>query len=117
MLRFLSFLLAAWLAACSPLFDSPPKPDNLLDENTMLEIIVESLLLQEKVFLVNNQYSSYANTVYKRLEKEILDRYQTDSLTYHLSYAYYAHDIDNFEKLYTRVSDTLQARKNRLATQ
>ncbi|MCS7005260.1 MAG: DUF4296 domain-containing protein [Cytophagales bacterium] len=114
-MRIIIFVWIAFVVgSCQPIFKQPPKPQNLLDENILVEIIIETLLLQEKVFSLNNQYSEHTNTIYKTLEKEIFAKYQTDSITYYQSYDYYSKDIEHFEKIYNRVCDSLIIRRERI---
>jgi hypothetical protein len=83
------------------------KPDNLIDEDKMVEIIYDLSLLeaiksQKPVVLETNQINP--NTyIYKK--------YEIDSIQFAKSNAYYASDIKAYKEIYEKVSKRLDEHK------
>lgn len=93
------------LVACS---NNPvPKPDNLLDEEVMTNILFDIAILQAAegsmpLRLSEEQINS--NTyIYKK--------YAIDSLTFYQNQRYYAADVKQYKKMYQEVLDRLDEEK------
>jgi uncharacterized protein YcfL len=86
-------------------------PDVLIPEEQMIQLLAERHVLQERITNIKSQYPQYADTLYRRLERDMFIKYQTDSTIFYQNYNYYAADIVLFEKIYTQITDTLNARK------
>ena len=84
-----------------------PKPDRLLDQETMTDIVFDLAVLQaaDGIFsdkLVQNNINS--NTfIYKK--------YKIDSLTYYQNQRYYAADIVLYKQMHQEVLDRLEKLK------
>ncbi|KGO79907.1 hypothetical protein Q763_11930 [Flavobacterium beibuense F44-8] len=98
------FLSAICLFACN---DKLQKPDNLLSEDKMEDILYDVALLQS--------ISSFAPAVLSandiKIDTYIYDKYQTDSLTFAQSNEYYAADFDRYEAILEKVSERLKTEK------
>ena len=94
-------LCAICLLACS---NNPvPKPDNLLDEEVMTNILFDIAILQAAdgsmpLKLSEKQINS-STYIYKK--------YAIDSLTFHQNQRYYAADVKQYKKMYQEVLDRL----------
>ncbi|VXB25606.1 conserved hypothetical protein [Flavobacterium sp. 9AF] len=96
-----------------------PKPDKLLDEETMLNILYDTALLQAAEAYMPNKLTE--NKI--RIKNYIYLKYNIDSTTYYQNQRYYAADIKNYHKMFQKVSeridqskveiDTLLAQENR----
>ncbi|WP_396138233.1 DUF4296 domain-containing protein [Flavobacterium sp.] len=92
---------AVWLLSCS---NNPvPKPDNLLDEEVMINILFDIAILQAAdgsmpLRLSEKQINS-STYIYKK--------YAIDSLTFHQNQRYYAADVKQYKKMYQEVLDRL----------
>ena len=92
---------AVWLLSCS---NNPvPKPDNLLDEEVMINILFDIAILQATdgsmpLKLSEKQINS-STYIYKK--------YAIDSLTFHQNQRYYAADVKQYKKMYQEVLDRL----------
>ncbi|MBL7558196.1 DUF4296 domain-containing protein [Olleya sp. YSTF-M6] len=83
----------------------PEKPDDLISEDKMVDVLVETVIM------------SSAKGINKReLENKgilpdsfIYKKHKIDSLQFVNSNNYYAYDIENFNQIYTRVKDSLEA--------
>ena len=85
----------------------PEKPDNLIDRNTMVEILVDTYL-SNAVRSKNFQEVKDENI---RLEKYIYKKYAIDSLQFVQSNAYYTADMDGYLKLLNEVEQKLNNMK------
>jgi len=92
---------AVWLLSCS---NNPvPKPDNLLDEEVMTNILFDIAILQAAdgsmpLRLSEKQINS-STYIYKK--------YAIDSLTFYQNQRYYAADVKQYKKMYQEVLDRL----------
>lgn len=105
MKKFVLVFCTIWLLACS---NNPvPKPDNLLDEEVMTNILFDIAILQAAegsmpLRLSEEQINS--NTyIYKK--------YAIDSLTFYQNQRYYAADVKQYKKMYQEVLDRLDEEK------
>jgi hypothetical protein len=80
------------------------KPMNLLDEDQMVAILYD-------LYLVNAIKSSKMNYIQERditSANYIFQKYKVDSLQFSQSDLYYASDIEEYERLYRRVTERIQ---------
>lgn len=88
------------------------KPDNLIDEDTMEDIIYDLALLE--AIRSNNpniqQHKSTTASAY------VYDKYDIDSLQFVSSNHYYASDVHNYLKMYQRVEERLGKEKTKTDT-
>ncbi|MCU0437084.1 MAG: DUF4296 domain-containing protein [Raineya sp.] len=88
-------------------------PKNLLQSKKMVAILIDIHLLESQTpHLTRTPDSSYI--LYKAFEKKIFQKHQTDSLTYQQSYRYYLNNLQEFEKIYAQVIDSLVYRESTL---
>lgn len=106
MKKILSFLIGLlFLISCQQ--TAIGKPDNLIDEETMEDIIYDLALLDA---IKSNDPASLdkkniVTTTY------IYDKYDIDSLQFANSNHYYASDVHNYLKMYKRIEDRLASQK------
>lgn len=91
---FVVFIISLLSISCQNI-EMPEKPDNLIDRNTMVEILVDTYLsnaVRSKNYLeVKNENI--------RLDKYIYQKYEIDSLQFSRSNAYYTADMDGYLKM------------------
>lgn len=103
----LSVLLGAWLMqACSAVDDT--KPDNLLPEETMVNILTDIHLAEARVGQMGLRSVDSSNIVYNRLEKQIFRKYKLDTAQYNASYRYYSTHPREMEAVYKEITGRLQ---------
>ncbi|MDX1902936.1 MAG: DUF4296 domain-containing protein [Thermonemataceae bacterium] len=97
--------LGLW--ACNTATD---KPKNLIEAPKMVRILTDIHLAESQIsqHLKAND-SSYL--LYKGFEEKILKKYKISPSDYEQSYAYYLAHIEDFEKIYAQVVDTLTYRE------
>lgn len=83
------------------------KPENLIQEDQMIEIIydlsvLEAIKSSNPVLLENNQIDPYTY-IYKK--------YKIDSLQFAQSNAYYASNLKKYRKMYSEVEQMIQDKK------
>lgn len=83
-------------------------PENLIDENKMVDIIYDLSLLDAIKTQGNNQQS------YPSTSEFLKKKYQIDSVTFANNSKYYASDIKNYKKMYDRVKDRLNEENAKL---
>ncbi|WP_266362489.1 DUF4296 domain-containing protein [Tellurirhabdus rosea] len=98
--------LLAW--ACQPKED---KPDNLIPEDKMVEVLTDIHLAEARVTKLGIIATDSQNLVYRKLEKQIYARYQLDTGTYYRSYQYYSSNPEKFASLYKQVIAKLEEKK------
>ncbi|AXO80473.1 DUF4296 domain-containing protein [Olleya aquimaris] len=102
--QLLYLLMTLMLVSCYDV-QKPEKPDDLISEDKMVDVLVETVIM------------SSAKGINKReLENKgilpdsfIYKKHKIDSLQFVNSNNYYAYDIENFNQIYTRVKDSLEA--------
>lgn len=88
------------------------KPDNLIDENTMEDIIYDLAILE--AIKTNNPASLEKKDI--TASAYIYDKYDIDSLQFVSSNHYYASDVHNYLKMYQRVEERLAGEKTKIDT-
>lgn len=83
------------------------KPDNLISEDQMVSIlydlyIINAIKTNQNQYLVDNKITP---------DKYIYKKYKIDSLQFAQSDQYYASDVEEYEKLYQRVTKKLEQDK------
>lgn len=89
-----------------------PKPDHLLSEDTMVDILYDTALLQASEAYLPNKLTD--NKI--RIKNYVYTKYNLDSTTYYQNQKYYAADFKKYKRMYKKVSDRLQQRKIELDT-
>ena len=95
-----------WLLSCS---NNPvPKPDNLLDEEVMTNILFDIAILQatdgSMPLKLSEEHINSTTYIYKK--------YAIDSLTFYQNQRYYAADVKQYKKMYQEVLDRLNEEKD-----
>ena len=107
-IRILFFVVFAMLSACQETnIEKPERPDNLLSENKMVEVLYDMALV------------SSAKGINKRLlenkgikpDSFIYKKHNIDSVQFAKSNAYYSYDIKTYQTIYNRVKRRLEADK------
>ncbi|GAA4280611.1 DUF4296 domain-containing protein [Gaetbulibacter aestuarii] len=84
-------------------FEAPDKPDNLIPEDKMIDILIDAKLI------------GISNSANKKVMRDsginpdnyIFKKYNIDSLQFAQSNDYYAYYIDDYESIYTKINDSL----------
>lgn len=84
-------------------------PENLIDENKMVDILYDLSLLDAIKIQGNNTQQTFPSTT-EFLKK----KYQIDSVTFANNSKYYASDIKNYKKMYDRVKERLNEENSKL---
>jgi D-Tyr-tRNAtyr deacylase len=84
-----------------------PKPDNLLDEEVMVDIIFDISILQAADGSMPYKLMEYN----VEMDKYILDKYKIDSATYRQNQKYYAANARKYKKIYKKVIERLEQEK------
>ncbi len=102
MKQLLFLFVALFVASCSK--NPVPKPDNLLGEETMVDIIYDISILQATDGSMPNKLIE--NNI--KMDQYIFDKYKIDSTTYRQNQLYYAGDARKYKKLYKKVLERLE---------
>lgn len=103
---YLVLFLLVLCVGCNSI-DKPKKPDNLISEDKMVDILFDVFVFNaakgtDKRVLEENNVTP---TIY------IYDKYQIDSMQFVKSNEYYAYDIKTYEELMERVQGRLKAKR------
>ncbi|MBC3783842.1 DUF4296 domain-containing protein [Spirosoma utsteinense] len=109
--RFLTclcnLLLISWLlGACAAPEDA--RPDNLMPETQMANILTEIHLIEARVSRMGLGSSDSSNIVYKRMENQVFKKMKVDTSTYTKSYIYYSSHPRQMETIYKQIIDNLK---------
>jgi hypothetical protein len=88
------------------------KPDNLLTENQMVNILYD-LYVVNAMKSTNYQYLTERGIT---ASAYVYDKYDIDSLQFATSDKYYASDLEEYEKIYMQVANRLQKSKAEVDT-
>jgi hypothetical protein len=105
MKQLLFLFLSLFVFSCSK--NPAPKPDNLLDEEVMVDIIYDISILQATDGSMPYKLSEH--TI--EMDKYIFEKYKIDSLTYRQNQRYYAADARKYKKIYKKVIERLDQEK------
>ncbi|MBD3723542.1 MAG: DUF4296 domain-containing protein [Flavobacteriaceae bacterium] len=75
------------------------KPDNLLPEDKMIDIIYDIAILQA----AENYKPINLSDAGVKVNNYIYKKYNIDSTTYYQNHKYYASDVNNYKKIYKKV--------------
>ncbi|MBN8820486.1 MULTISPECIES: DUF4296 domain-containing protein [unclassified Spirosoma] len=105
--RWWSLLVSGWLmAACTAPEDE--RPDKLVPTDQMADILTEVHLAEARVSRMALTSIDSSNIVYKRLENQIIKKYQLDTAVYRKSYIFYSSHPREMETIYQQVTKNLQ---------
>jgi hypothetical protein len=97
--RLVIVVLASFFSACT----SEDTPENLISQDVMAEVLLETHILESKVGRLNMGSYDSSRVAFQYLQKRIWDKYGLDSLTYTESYEYYAKYPKSFSKIYDKI--------------
>lgn len=101
-----SLLVILWLvAACTAPEDQ--RPDNLIDEERMANILTEVHIAESRVSRLNLRSTDSSSIVYKHLESQIFKKFDVDTATYRKSYIFYSSHPADMEAIYKKVTEKL----------
>lgn len=102
------FLCALIVVSCSN--NAAPKPDKMLSEDDMVNILYDIALLQAiKSFTPKSLNDNNIKT-----QTYIFNKYKTDSLSFAQNHLYYASDLKKYDKMQKKVFDRLKKAKAKL---
>lgn len=99
----LIFIVAAFISCDKPVIE---KPDHLLKEKKMIEMLVD-IHLAEATFNHMRYDSIVRNSSSANFYYSVLEKYQVPDSVFEKSYVYYVSDPKNFEKMYREVVNKL----------
>lgn len=106
MKKFLGIFVAIFIISCSK--NPVPKPDNLLDDEVMTDILFDIAILQAADGSMT--YRLAENNI--KVNTFIYDKYKIDSVTYFQNQKYYAADTKKYKKMYQEVLSRLDEIKS-----
>lgn len=111
MRKFVFLLLGLLLLlSCS---DNPvPKPDTLLDEEIMVDILYDTALLQAAEAYMPEKLTAKG----VKIKNYIYLKYAIDSTTYYQNQRYYAADAKKYKKIYQKVIERIDSNKDLIDT-
>lgn len=106
MKKTILFCFSLLLFSCA---DKPvQKPDILLDQQVMENILFDIVLLQAQNTIKPGEKKDINSAEY------IYTKYNIDSTTYIQNHKYYASDVTNFKKMYNHINDRIKDLKTTL---
>ncbi|MDK2771652.1 MAG: DUF4296 domain-containing protein [Flavobacterium sp.] len=87
------------------------KPDNLLSEDKMINIIYDIAILQA----ADNYKPINLSDAGVKVNNYIYKKYNIDSTTYYQNHKYYASDVNNYKKIYKKVLEKITAEQTSLS--
>ncbi|SHI95241.1 DUF4296 domain-containing protein [Flavobacterium haoranii] len=87
------------------------KPDNLLPEDKMIDIIYDIAILQA----ADNYKPINLSDAGVKVNNYIYKKYNIDSTTYYQNHKYYASDVNNYKKIYKKVLEKITAEQTSLS--
>lgn len=105
--RFLTYLSIVLLVTACYQFKEPKKPENLISKENMVNVLIDAKIIGS------------ANMANKRimenhgvnLKTYVFEKHNIDSLQFALSNEYYTFHIKEYEDIYNKVKDSLEALK------
>ena len=108
MKQLLFLFVALFVASCST--HPVPKPDNLLDEETMVDIIYDVSILQA----TDGSMPQKLTESNIKMDQYIFEKYKIDSITYRENQRYYAADARKYKKIYKKVIERLDLEQKKM---
>ncbi|PKQ44909.1 DUF4296 domain-containing protein [Confluentibacter flavum] len=87
-------------------FKEPEKPKNLISKADMVNILIDLKLIASITAANDIKVLDSSNV---QSEKYIYKKYNIDSIQFALSNNYYAYHLEEYEDIYTKVKDSLEA--------
>ena len=110
MKQVLFLFVSLFVLSCSK--NPVPKPDNLLDEEVMVNIIYDISILQATDGSMSYKLSDHNI----KMDQYIFEKYKIDSITYRENQRYYAADSRKYKKIYKKVIERFE-KENPVNTQ
>lgn len=110
MKQVLFLFVSLFVLSCSK--NPVPKPDNLLDEEVMVNIIYDISILQATDGSMSYKLSDHNI----KMDQYIFEKYKIDSITYRENQRYYAADARKYKKIYKKVIERFE-KENPVNTQ
>ncbi len=108
-MRWRIILLIVGLAACN----SDKKPENLIDEGTMVNIMTDIHLIEAEINNLRLQHIDSSVFIYQKLKVKMLKKYNTDTAVFNASFKYYILNPDKMKPVYAEVKKKLEAVKKK----
>lgn len=108
MKNFVLFLIFLAFLGCQDV-KFPEKPENLMTEDQMVDVLTE-------VYLINSARSLDNKTIIQskvQLDSFVFKKFNIDSLQFALSNAYYTSNLNTYNRLFARVDERLLFIKKR----
>lgn len=105
-MKQLLFFIFLFLVSCSK--NPVPKPNHLLDEEIMVDIIYDIAVLQA---IQGSAPQKLADNAIQ-MDQYIFEKYKIDSVTYRQNQSYYAADVRKYKKIYKKVIERLEQENN-----
>lgn len=102
MKQVLFLFVSLFVISCSK--NPVPKPDNLLDEEVMVDIIYDISILQATDGSMSQKLMEYDI----KMDQYIFEKYKIDSITYRENQRYYAANARKYKKIYKKVIERLE---------
>ena len=102
MKQVLFLFISLFVISCSK--NPVPKPDNLLDEEAMVDIIYDISILQATDGSMSYKLSDHNI----KMNQYIFEKYKIDSITYRENQRYYAANARAYKKIYKKVIERLE---------
>ena len=87
-------------------FKEPEKPKNLISKADMINILIDLKIIAS---VTNGDDIKVLDSNNVQSEKYIYKKYNIDSTQFALSNNYYAYHLEDYEEIYTKVKDSLEA--------
>ncbi len=108
-MKFLCAAALLLIIGCKP---GPEKPDNLLDQNTMVDILYDLALVD--AIRSHNPLALESHNITPT--EFIYKKYDIDSVQFVQSNKYYAADIARYKEMYDEVSQRIESNKAKVDT-
>nr|WP_255709838.1 DUF4296 domain-containing protein [Pontibacter harenae] len=86
------------------------RPDNLIPEEKMVRIMADVHTV-EALVEAKQLYPDTALMTYNRAKREILEKHEVSEEKFRATYTYYLENVDQMDKLYEIIIDTLSVRE------
>ncbi|QJW88235.1 DUF4296 domain-containing protein [Spirosoma taeanense] len=101
------WLSVLWVAAaCQAAEDT--RPDNLIPESRMVDILTEVHMTEARVSRLSLSSIDSSSAAYKHLEAQLFRKMQVDTAAYSKSYTYYSSHPKQMEAIYKQVIEKLK---------
>jgi hypothetical protein len=109
--NILFFLTIGWtVTACQ---NEPEIPQGTISEEKMVQIQTDIHLLEARISKYAMMSMDSATLVTEHLKQQIFKKYKTDSAAYNRSYQFYSTNPVFMERIYEKVTKTLEARQKK----